>query len=495
MANLQFTGSDDVAIRYWAGEQGRQRSRATSRPSTSGRCRTSSTRRMPTSPATPFRSTGSTSTPPVRPRGRTLRPCSGASPSPATRAAGRASCTPRAPTRRVQCRVGFSAEVDTGPNKVRGADHRPADPGDGWSGIAPVTVDFDTTGGGAGPNLATVAGTITIRPNATQDRQHVLERLHPGRPDVLQRLVAPDDGHGRQRRPARTVPAVATAAVRSRARRSRAWPATSSSRPTWPTRSARRRSSQRRSARLRPPTPRSARPGRSRSRSPHTAFDQEHIVTLRGSVQGSGNRTRAIYCGNGPGKGAAALGNGIRDGCAKRLVVNQRQDSCSPAPGASANPWDCVQLEQGNKSSIAKGAEDRFPCTPNNWVTGGPLPYDEDPRWAYIILTEFGRTFPAGNNAWLPDRGPAQGLRHRLGPAGRRRRSGQLLVQRRAAARLRHQGRAALGPPGEPDHARPERDRHRRQVQPDARRTSSASRPSSDDAAAGRKTEPTAPKN
>ena len=131
-------------------------------------------------------------------------------------------------------------------------------------------------------------------------------------------------------------------------------------------------------------------------------MDQEHIVTLRGSVQGSGNRTRAIYCGNGPGKGAAALGNGIRDGCAKRLVVNQRQDSCSPAPGASANPWDCVQLEQGNKSSIAKGAEDRFACTPNNWVTGGPLPYDEDPRWAYIILTEFGRTFPAGNNAWLP---------------------------------------------------------------------------------------------
>ena len=86
-------------------------------------------------------------------------------------------------------------------------------------------------------------------------------------------------------------------------------------------------------------------------------------------------------------------------------MLNSREDSCDPDPLPSANPWDCVQLEQGNKTDIDKAFADRFKCTANNWVTGGKLPYDEDPRWAYIILTGFGRAAVAANNDWLPVEG------------------------------------------------------------------------------------------
>ena len=138
----------------------------------------------------------------------------------------------------------------------------------------------------------------------------------------------------------------------------------------------------------------------------HTAVDKDHVVLLRESVQSSGNRTKAVYCGNSPGQGAKALENAIKDGCAKDLTLNTRSDSCAPAPLPSASPWDCVQLEQGNKTGpVNAGAAERFACTPNNWVNGGPLPLDGDQRWAYIILTGYGRTFPAGNNDWLPIEG------------------------------------------------------------------------------------------
>ena len=85
----------------------------------------------------------------------------------------------------------------------------------------------------------------------------------------------------------------------------------------------------------------------------------------------------------------------------RALALNTRGDSCSPEPPAASDPWDCVQIEQGNKSSIAKGSEDRFACTPNNW----PAPPEGDQRWAYIILTGYGRTFSAANNDWLPIEG------------------------------------------------------------------------------------------
>jgi hypothetical protein len=135
----------------------------------------------------------------------------------------------------------------------------------------------------------------------------------------------------------------------------------------------------------------------------NTAF----VSLLRESVQSTGNRTRAIFCGNssGPGGGTPALQNGIEDGCAKRLVVNEREDSCDPSPTLGDNPWDCVQLEQGNKTAISKGLETRFTCTPNLWTSPSSLPPDGDQRWAYIVLTGFGRTVNAANNDWLPIEG------------------------------------------------------------------------------------------
>jgi Flp pilus assembly protein TadG len=140
----------------------------------------------------------------------------------------------------------------------------------------------------------------------------------------------------------------------------------------------------------------------------HTAVDQDHIVIFRDSVQSSGNRTRAIWCGNPPGQGAAALEDAIVNGCAKGLMENIRNDSCVPEAsptGQAGDPWDCVQIEQGNKTSIAKGLEDRFQCTTNAWTAAraaGTYPPEADQRWAYIILTEYGRTFNANNNDWLP---------------------------------------------------------------------------------------------
>ena len=186
-------------------------------------------------------------------------------------------------------------------------------------------------------------------------------------------------------------------------------------------------------------------------------------MLIRDSVQSSGNRTRAIYCGNSPGQGAAALANAIRDGCAKKLALNQRSDSCAPAPLPSANPWDCIQLEQGNKTSINKGVEDRFACTPNNWVTGGPLPPDGDQRWAYIILTGYGRTFSAANNDWLPVEGLLRV--YVTGWDG-----GQTCNLNDDPPRgYDDKGAQLWGHLGPADHDRPSGDRRRREVRPDER--------------------------
>jgi hypothetical protein len=136
----------------------------------------------------------------------------------------------------------------------------------------------------------------------------------------------------------------------------------------------------------------------------HTAIDKNDVVLIRDSGSfgpGTGNRTRSIYCGNSPGQGAQALENAIKLGCDKDLALNTRQDSCAPAPLSSANPWDCVQLEQGQKTSVSKGLEERFQCTPNNW----PNPPESDQRYAYIILTGFGRTAAGANHDWLPIEG------------------------------------------------------------------------------------------
>lgn len=145
----------------------------------------------------------------------------------------------------------------------------------------------------------------------------------------------------------------------------------------------------------------------------HTAIDQDHVVLIRDSVQSSGNRTRAIYCGNSPGQGNAALTNAVINGCFKQLVTNTRSDSCDPeasADGQSFHTWDCVQLEQGNKTALVQGFETRFQCTTNAWAaargaTPPGFPPDGDQRWAYIVLTGYGRTFSATNGQWLPIEG------------------------------------------------------------------------------------------
>ena len=58
-------------------------------------------------------------------------------------------------------------------------------------------------------------------------------------------------------------------------------------------------------------------------------------------------------------------------------------------------------MEQGQKTAVSAGLEDRFQCTPNNW----PNPPEGDQRYAYIILTGFGRTASVANNDWLPIEG------------------------------------------------------------------------------------------
>ena len=135
----------------------------------------------------------------------------------------------------------------------------------------------------------------------------------------------------------------------------------------------------------------------------HTAVDKDHVVLIRDSVQGSGNRTLAIWCG-GPNSGAASLEAAIVNGCQRPLTLNTRGDVCTSASGM--NPLDCVQVEQGNSTGpVRDGTETRFGCTPNNWVTGGPLPPDGDPRWAYLPLTGYGRMYAIGQNGWLPIEG------------------------------------------------------------------------------------------
>ena len=291
------------------------------------------------------------------------------------------------------CRVDFTAEVDTGVNNVRGEiTAQPV-----GTAVSPVTIPYDTTG--AGSNLATGSGTIIVFPNHTASGSNIqnYDQVGPTYLKVSWRQVTGQVGSTNcatgncsgtfegetvsgvsddiQQQfytsdPLASVPLVATSVTPAAGR---SFPALGSTGPFSVT-------------------------------FQHTAVDKDHVVLIRDSGSfgpGTGNRTRSIYCGNSPGQGAQALENAIKDGCAKDLALNARQDSCSPAPLSSANPWDCVQLEQGQKTSVSKGAEDRFQCTPNNW----PNPPETDQRYAYIILTGFGRTGGAANGDWLPIEG------------------------------------------------------------------------------------------
>jgi Flp pilus assembly protein TadG len=133
----------------------------------------------------------------------------------------------------------------------------------------------------------------------------------------------------------------------------------------------------------------------------NTGIDQDHIVLIRAAVQGTGNRTLTINCGQG--NGASGLRDAIENGCPKQMAVNQRADSCSPQPPLPNGTWDCVATVSGNKTSTNKGFENRFasPCTMNNWSSGSPANLNpEDPRFAYIFLTTLGQT--QAKHGWFP---------------------------------------------------------------------------------------------
>ena len=294
------------------------------------------------------------------------------------------------------CLVGFTAEVDTGANGVQGQiTVQPV-----GTAVSPVTVSYDTSGG----SPATVSGTITVLPNHTASGSNIqnYDQVGPTYLKVSWRQTTGTIGSGGQANcaaggtncrgtfqgetvsgvsddiqqqfytsdPLASVPLVATSVTPVAGRSFPALGSTGSFTITFQ----------------------------------HTAVDKNHVVLIRDSGSfgpGTGNRTRSIYCGNSPGQGAAALTNAIKDGCAKDLAQNTRQDSCSPAPLPSGNPWDCVQMEQGQKTAVSAGLEDRFQCTTNNW----PNPPEGDQRYAYIILTGFGRTASVANNDWLPIEG------------------------------------------------------------------------------------------
>jgi hypothetical protein len=298
-----------------------------------------------------------------------------------------------------QCLLGFQAEIDTGPNRVRGEiTVNPI-----GTGVDPVTFPFDNTGAA----LTTVNGTIVIFPNelsgsATYTQDYT--QVGPTYFSVSWRQTTGRVGTGGQGNCANNgnncqgtfqgETAGGSSFVQQMTYVSDpvgSYPMVGSS-TSLPTTSF----------------PAGGQTGAFTVSFSHTAIDKDHVVLIRDSGSfgpGTGNRTRSIWCGNGPGGGAAALANGIRDGCENDLVVNQRGDVCSPAPTTATNPWDCVKLEQGQKSSVAKALEDRFACTTNRWVDGGALPPDWDQRWAYIILTGFGRTAGGANNDWLPVEG------------------------------------------------------------------------------------------
>jgi hypothetical protein len=302
----------------------------------------------------------------------------------------------------VTCTLGFVAEVDTGVNKVKGQiTVTPTQP-DG-SGIAAASVPFDTSGSGG---LTTVSGTITISPNATlAGSGYGQDYTQVGRTYFSVSWTQSTGKIGSKNCPdpacsgnfqGETVVGQANNVQQATyvADPLGSAPMTGSS-TNLPTNSF---------------PAGGMTPGFTVTFT-HQAVDMEHIILIRDSVNGPGGdkRTLAVWCGGGS-SGASSLQEAIEDGCQVPLTLNQRGDSCAtPAGGWPQEPsttaLDCIQVEQGNMTKIRAGFENRFSCTPNNWVAGGPLPPDGDPRWAYIPLTGYGRMYAAANNAFIPIEG------------------------------------------------------------------------------------------
>jgi hypothetical protein len=128
-------------------------------------------------------------------------------------------------------------------------------------------------------------------------------------------------------------------------------------------------------------------------------IDQQRAFIIRDSVQNTGNRSHAVDCGQG--NGASDLDDAIVNGCPSPppVGVNGRNDVCAPQPSPQGYR-DCVVTVPGNKSTLNKSYDDRFSCTPNNWIDGvSPANLsDSDPRYAYIFLTSWGRIANAKPN-------------------------------------------------------------------------------------------------
>lgn len=292
----------------------------------------------------------------------------------------------------IECRLGFSAEIDTGQNNVRGEitvePIQTIPPAGG--GIASVTEDFDTSGGA--PNLDTVTGTIVIHPNAattanglSQDYTQVGQTFfrvswrqttgtvngqacNPGMPcsgtfqgetvsgvadDIQQATYVAD--------PLGSTPLISTST-------------------TLPTTSF----------------PRFGSTGPFTISVSTTGLDETRVTLVRDTTPD----WNAIGCGGTGGLGAT-VESAISNGCPKVVTLNTRSGSCSPPP--TGNAPDCVALDPGidKTANVRRGLEARFACTPNRWVPGGPLPPAGDRRWVYVPTALFART-AAGGAGWVP---------------------------------------------------------------------------------------------
>ena len=405
------TRDDDVASRNTGLGARTARRRATSRPTT----------RAGFPPSAPWtssatgrrcRSTGSTSTTRQQPPGTEA-----AAEAPSllaqrrTTAGARASSTPRAPIRvpvprRLLGRGRHRHQQCQRRDHGRARSSRPRS--------APRrTVPYDTPGWT--PNLHTVTGTITCSRTTSRRPTGPVPGLHQVGRDVPDGQLAPVDGQGRQRHENCRGNAACSGTFQGKARLAAGRPrhpaAVLHGRPAGSVPligeldrpAARRRS-----------FPALGSTGPFTITFQHTAVDKEHVVLIRDSVQSSGNRTRRSDCGTRPSRRAGALERDPRT-AARRAHAQHALGLVLRRPRSSADPWDCIQLEQGNKTGpISKGVDDRFACTPNNWVTGGPLPPDGDQRWAYIILTGTGDVH-GRQQRLAPDRGLPPRLRHGLG--------------------------------------------------------------------------------
>jgi len=139
-----------------------------------------------------------------------------------------------------------------------------------------------------------------------------------------------------------------------------------------------------------------------------SSFDPAKLVLIRGSVQGTDNRTSAVDCGYG--NGSNALRDAIEFGCPPvpgppdGYQINTRKDVNGNRTFACANPafdtlqlWDCLseQPTVGNRTGpVEQAMQDRFGCTLNNFPSpypaGGWTPTPGDPRISTIFLTTYG---------------------------------------------------------------------------------------------------------